>query len=159
MDLARIEAGDIRLRRNWGPIEEIIDAAVARAEPLLRQHQLRTVVEKELPVIRVDARGVAEVIYTLLDNASKYAQPNTLVTIQAERTGETWLRFPLRIRERASPTICVKRFLKNSIAILAREYRDDLKESGWGCRLPKELLKRMAGAFGSRTGAPGMGLE
>jgi K+-sensing histidine kinase KdpD len=87
VDLARIEAGDIRLRRNWGPIEEIIDAAVARSEPLLRQNQLRTVVEKELPVIRVDARGVAEVIYTLLDNASKYAQANTLVTIQAERAG------------------------------------------------------------------------
>ena len=87
VDLARIEAGDIRLRRNWGPIEEIIDAAVARAESLLRQHQLRVIIEKELPVIRVDARGVAEVIYTLLDNASKYAQPNTLVTIQAERAG------------------------------------------------------------------------
>src|SRR5437867_3866648 len=41
VDLARIEAGDIRLHRNWGPFDEIIDAAVARAEPLMQEHQLR----------------------------------------------------------------------------------------------------------------------
>jgi two-component system sensor histidine kinase KdpD len=36
-------------------------------------------------VIRVDARAVAEVIYTLLDNASKYGPPDTCITIKANR--------------------------------------------------------------------------
>jgi K+-sensing histidine kinase KdpD len=85
VDLARIEAGDIELSRNWGSLEEIIDAALARAEPLMRQHQLRTLVENELPVIRVDARAVAEVIFTLIDNASKYAPAGTCITIKANR--------------------------------------------------------------------------
>ena len=71
VDLARIEAGDIRLSRNWSSVEEMIEAALARTEPLMREHQLRILVEKELPVIRVDARAVAEVIYTLIDNATK----------------------------------------------------------------------------------------
>lgn len=85
VDLARIEAGDVRLSRNWGSVEEIIEAALARAEPLMRQHQLRILVENELPVIRVDARAVAEVIYTLLDNATKYAPAGTCITIKANR--------------------------------------------------------------------------
>jgi two-component system sensor histidine kinase KdpD len=84
VDLARIEAGDIKLSRNWGSVEEIIEAALARAEPLMQQHQLRILVEKELPVIRVDARAVAEVIYTLIDNATKYA-PSGAITIKASR--------------------------------------------------------------------------
>jgi K+-sensing histidine kinase KdpD len=84
VDLARIEAGDIKLSRNWGSVEEIIEAALARAEPLMQQHQLRILVEKELPVIRVDARAVAEVIYTLIDNATKYA-PSGCITIKASR--------------------------------------------------------------------------
>lgn len=85
VDLARIEAGDIKLSRNWGSLEEIIEAALARAEPLMRQHQLRILVENELPVIRVDAGAVAEVVYTLLDNATKYAPAGTCITIRAER--------------------------------------------------------------------------
>jgi K+-sensing histidine kinase KdpD len=83
--LARIEAGDMSLNRNWGAVEEIIEAAVARAEPLMQHHQLKILVENELPVIRVDARAVAEVIYTLIDNATKYSPPETSITISADR--------------------------------------------------------------------------
>jgi len=55
VDLARVEAGDLGLSSNWSSVEEMIDAALARTEPLMREHQLRVSVEKELPVIRVDA--------------------------------------------------------------------------------------------------------
>ena len=85
VDLARIEAGDISLSRHWSSVEEMIEAALARTEPLMREHQLRILVEKELPVIRVDARAVAEVIYTLIDNATKYAPAATCITIKANR--------------------------------------------------------------------------
>ncbi len=88
VDLARIDAGDISLHRNWGAVEDIIDAALARAEPLTRNHAIRVVVAEELPVIRVDARTVTEVIYTLLDNASKYAPAGTTITISARRAGD-----------------------------------------------------------------------
>ena len=88
VDLARIEAGDINLHRNWGAVEDIIDAALAQAEPLTRQHKIRISIQEELPVVRVDARAVAEVIYILLDNASKYAPPDTTITIEARRVAD-----------------------------------------------------------------------
>jgi two-component system sensor histidine kinase KdpD len=85
VDLARIEAGDVRLNRNWGSVDEIIEAAVVRAEPLIQRHSLKVSVEEELPVIRVDARAVAEVVYTLIDNATKYGPHETFIDIEAER--------------------------------------------------------------------------
>jgi two-component system sensor histidine kinase KdpD len=88
VDLARIEAGDMKLYRNWGAVDDIIDAALAQAEPLTRQHQIQVSVEDQLPVVRVDARAVAEVIYTLIDNASKYAPPETLIGIEATRVAD-----------------------------------------------------------------------
>jgi K+-sensing histidine kinase KdpD len=88
VDLARIEAGDMKLYRNWGAVDDIIDAALAQAEPLTRQHQIQVLVEDQLPVVRVDARAVAEVIYTLIDNASKYAPPETLITIKGKRVAD-----------------------------------------------------------------------
>ena len=109
VDLARIEAGDLTLYRNWGVVEDIIDAALAQAEPLTRRHRIRVSVENELPVIRVDARAVAEVIYTLIDNASKYSPPDTLVSIEAKRVSDDQVEIavedqgpgiPVRLREK-----------------------------------------------------------
>jgi len=88
VDLARIDTGDMSLHRHWGAVEDIIDAALAQAEPLTRHHQIKVIASEELPVVRVDARAVAEVIYTLLDNASKYSDPETLITIEAARAAD-----------------------------------------------------------------------
>ena len=107
--LARIEAGDMKLSRNWAPPDEIIEAAIARAEPLMQRHRLRILVEDELPVIRVDARAVAEVIYTLIDNATKYAPAETTIIVRADRTSGEMIQItvedqgpgiPRRLRER-----------------------------------------------------------
>ena len=88
VELARIEAGDMTLHRHWGAIEDIVEAALAQAEPLTRQHKIEVSIQEELPVVRVDARAVTEVIYTLIDNASKYAPPGTTILIKADRLAD-----------------------------------------------------------------------
>jgi len=104
VDLARIEAGDMKLYRNWGAVDDIIDAALAQAEPLTRQHQIRVSVEDELPVIRVDARAVAEVIYTLIDNASKYAPVETLIVIEATGVADDMIEIAVEDQGPGIPT-------------------------------------------------------
>ena len=82
---------------------------MAQAEPFTRQHKIRVSVEDELPVVRVDARAVAEVIYTLIDNAAKYAPPETLIAIEANRVADEMIEIavedqgpgiPSHLRER-----------------------------------------------------------
>jgi K+-sensing histidine kinase KdpD len=38
VEMARIEAGEMHLRRRWGSIEEIVTTALERAAPLTREH-------------------------------------------------------------------------------------------------------------------------
>lgn len=85
IELARIEAGELQLRPRWGAVDEIISAALTRAEPLTSQHHVDVELEKELPLVRVDNRAVSEVIYSLVDNAAKYSPPQSTIRITAKR--------------------------------------------------------------------------
>ncbi len=93
LELAKIEAGEIEFRQQWNAVDEIISAAVSRAEPRLRDHRVRIELEKDLPVIRVDSRAVMEVVYTLLDNASKYSPDGSVVLISVKRFDQSHLIF------------------------------------------------------------------
>ena len=88
IELARIEAGELQLRRHWGAVDEIISAALSRAEPITRNHRVELQVEKELPGVRVDERAVSEVVYTLIDNAAKYSPTGSTIRLIARRGDE-----------------------------------------------------------------------
>ena len=70
------------------PPSLLIEVALAQAEPLLHNHQVNIQIPDELPIVRVDGRAVTEVIYTLLDNARKYAPPHTQITISARTASD-----------------------------------------------------------------------
>jgi K+-sensing histidine kinase KdpD len=90
MELARIEAGEMHLRRRWGSIEEIVTTALERAAPLTRDHRIHVRLDDGLPTVRVDDRSVAEVVYTLVDNAAKYSPSGTNINVEAKSTdGQT----------------------------------------------------------------------
>ena len=88
VDLARIEAGDLNLHRNWRSVDDLIEVALAQAEPLMHNHKVNLRISDELPIVRVDGRAVTEVIYTLLDNARKYTPPQTPITVGARVAGD-----------------------------------------------------------------------
>jgi K+-sensing histidine kinase KdpD len=109
IELARIEAGEMHLRRQWGAVDEIISAALARSAALTRGHKVLVEVGRELPVVRVDERAVSEVVYTLVDNAAKYSPPGTAIRIRATERDEGLIQIaiedeghgiPFELRER-----------------------------------------------------------
>lgn len=81
--LARIDAGEIQLRRQWSSIAEVITVALKRAEPRTRANQIEVWIEDESSSVRIDERAVAEVVYTLVDNAAKYSPPGTTIRVKA----------------------------------------------------------------------------
>jgi two-component system sensor histidine kinase KdpD len=109
MELARIEAGDMQLLRHWGSLDEIIRAALKRAEPRTRGHKIELSLAAELPAVRIDERAMAEVIYTLIDNAAKYSRPATRIRISTAAGDEGMVQLvvedegpgiPFELRER-----------------------------------------------------------
>jgi K+-sensing histidine kinase KdpD len=83
LELARIEAGEMHLQPQWGSVNEIVMAALDRAKPLTRNHKVEVLLEDKLPNVQVDGRAVAQVIYTLVENAVKYSSDGTYVQVIA----------------------------------------------------------------------------
>jgi len=88
VQLARVEASSTGPTMALSDVEEIIFTAVDRAENTLADHHVAINLEKELPMIRVDARTIAEVIFNLLENAAKYSPTCTTITISASSHGD-----------------------------------------------------------------------
>ena len=104
VELARIEAGEMRLRSAWASIEEIIETALKRAAPRTREHRIEVWFEDELPVVCVDERAVAEVVYTLLDNAAKYSPKGTTIRVRAKRDGNEMIKLSVEDQGLGVPT-------------------------------------------------------
>ena len=91
LDMARIESGDVKPRRQWQPIEEAVGSALAASRTALANHRVATHVPADLPLVQYDAVLVERVLCNLLENAGKYTPPGSTVTVSAERDGQ-WLR-------------------------------------------------------------------
>ncbi len=80
--LARIDAGDMRLKMQPASIEEIVTTALRRAEPRTRGHRMEVWLD-ELPLVSVDEHALSEAIYTLIDNAAKYSPADSPIIVRA----------------------------------------------------------------------------
>jgi len=90
LDMARIESGDVRLKLQWQPVEEVVGSALAASRAALAGHAVETHVPADLPLVQYDAVLIERVLSNLLENAGKYTPPGSTIAISAERHG-MWL--------------------------------------------------------------------
>lgn len=83
MAVARIEAGQLKLRRSSVAVMEVINDAVDRAERYLRDHPVEINVEGHPPPLLVDGSTISEVVFELLENAARYSEPGGPIRIEA----------------------------------------------------------------------------
>jgi K+-sensing histidine kinase KdpD len=81
--IAKIEANAMHIRKTWSEVEEIINNAIQRAKNQLNSNHILITIERDLPNIFVDASSIAEVVYTLLDNAAKYSPKDSQIRISS----------------------------------------------------------------------------
>ncbi|HYY73081.1 MAG TPA: ATP-binding protein [Candidatus Bathyarchaeia archaeon] len=85
LELAKVQAGNFSERASTDSVEEIINAALARAEKMLSYHQVRCVCPEGLMMSCVNPKAVAQAIFSLVENASRHAPRGTEITITTER--------------------------------------------------------------------------
>lgn len=158
IELARIEAGELHLRRHWGAIDEIISAALARAEPITRQHRVELDIEKELPGVRVDERAVSEVVYTLIDNAAKYSPKGSTIRITAQRAGDELVQMAVEDNGQGiTPDLRERVFDKFFRATRDGDISKPPPGTGMGLAIAKGIVEAHEGRIWIEGGAGGKG--
>ncbi|MGB3928588.1 MAG: sensor histidine kinase KdpD [Sphingobium sp.] len=86
LDMARVEAGVIKLKLEPVDLTDAIASAVHDTRKSLSGHEIVLDVAPNLPLVRVDAQLFHHCLINLLDNAGRYADAGTPITLAAERS-------------------------------------------------------------------------
>jgi two-component system, OmpR family, sensor histidine kinase KdpD len=87
LDMTRLESGAVAPNMSLHDISEVVGTALRRADKILSHHRVETKIAADLPMVSLDAVLFEQVLFNLLDNAAKYAPPNSAIRIQAWRDG------------------------------------------------------------------------
>jgi two-component system, OmpR family, sensor histidine kinase KdpD len=87
LDMTRLESGPLRLRTGAVELSDAIGSALRRASKILAEHRTQVVLQPNLPMLDLDEVLFEQVLFNLLDNASKYAPAGSLITIKAWQDG------------------------------------------------------------------------
>jgi two-component system sensor histidine kinase KdpD len=87
LDLSRIEGGSLRPEKSWHDVPVLVEDVLERLRPVTARHRLRARVPGDLPPVWLDPVEIGEVLYNLVENAAKYAPPETEITVAVLRDG------------------------------------------------------------------------
>ena len=91
LDLSKLEAGKMELKRQVTPIENVIGDSVATLNSwaLTKSLSLEKKIEKGLPQINIDSNRIIQVLNNLIGNAVKFSPPNSTITVEAILTADS----------------------------------------------------------------------
>ncbi|WP_336970172.1 sensor histidine kinase KdpD [Sphingobium aromaticiconvertens] len=85
LDMARVEAGALPMKREATDLFDAVGGAVHDTRQSLKHHAVTVEIPPDIPLVRVDATLLHHILLNLLDNAGRYADPATVVTIRGQR--------------------------------------------------------------------------
>ncbi|MBC7735170.1 MAG: two-component system sensor histidine kinase KdbD, partial [Bacteriovorax sp.] len=87
LDMARLQAGAVTLRRDWQSLEELAGSALRSVESVLGAHPVRIELPDDLPLLNADGVLIERVLANLVENAAKYTPAGSTITLSARREG------------------------------------------------------------------------
>ncbi|HUF02693.1 MAG TPA: DUF4118 domain-containing protein [Aridibacter sp.] len=83
IELAKIQAGEIRPRKEWNTVKDVISSALSKASKQLKDRPVRLVAPDGLPKINVDSGAISEALFALVENAAKYSPAGEEIVVEA----------------------------------------------------------------------------
>lgn len=82
LDMARLHAGKVPLRKEWQLLEEVVSSSLAQLRSSLKNRHVTVEAPPDAPLLDFDAVLIERVVCNLLENAIKYSPEDTPIQIQ-----------------------------------------------------------------------------
>jgi K+-sensing histidine kinase KdpD len=139
-------------------VEELVRSGLSRAETVTRDHRVVVAMDQAIPAVSVDAASITEVIYILLDNASKYAPAGTSISVSAAREDERSVRIAVSDEGPGIPDHLRERVFEKFFRVPARESHDPNRGGiGLGLPIARRLVETQGGRIWVETAVSGVG--
>jgi two-component system sensor histidine kinase KdpD len=139
-------------------VEELVRSGLSRAETVTRDHRVVVSLDEAIPAVSVDAASITEVIYILLDNASKYAPAGTTIAVRAARDDERSVQIAVSDEGPGIPDHLRERVFEKFFRVPARESHDPNRGGvGLGLPIARRLIETQGGHIWVENAALGKG--
>jgi len=91
LEMARIEAGELRLAKEWTLVSEVFGNVVERCSPVLVHHTALANVDDQMPLVKIDSRLIAEALVNIVENAAKYCPARAEIKLEARKQDDDLL--------------------------------------------------------------------
>lgn len=143
LDLSRIEAGALPLDRDWTELPVLIADTLVKFESLNSGCKVERYLAADLPLHYVDPDRFVQVLWNLLENASKYSSQRSPIRVEAKWTG-TEVLIEVADRGPGIPAAERERIFQHFYR-LDREQRAHTKGSGLGLAICRGIVEAHSG--------------
>jgi two-component system sensor histidine kinase KdpD len=103
LNMSRIEAGALKLQKQWNSLSDLIDTAVEHMQRQAIHHTIEIDVSEDLPLVQVDAILIEQVLINLVSNSVKFAPSGSRIMIHAFAQNPDWIQVRLTNQGPAIP--------------------------------------------------------
>jgi two-component system sensor histidine kinase KdpD len=86
LNMTSLEAGTLRVSKEWQPIDDVVGVALNRLEEQLANRPVRVDIDPAASIVAFDATLLEQVLVNLIENATKYTPRGSPIEIRARRT-------------------------------------------------------------------------
>ena len=155
IQLARIEAGDVRLEKSLHLVPRLVSSALKNLDSALEGRRVEMEFPDHLPAVFVDAGLIGLAIRQLTDNALKYSPPNSPITFRAQEQGESVI-ISLADRGSGIPPDEQPRLFEKFYR--GRHFAGRVAGTGMGLTIAREIVEAHGGKIWFES-QPGTGSE
>jgi two-component system sensor histidine kinase KdpD len=84
LNMSRMEAGELKLQRQWNSLYEIVDTCLKRTSTVNKDKAIKVNVSEELPLVSVDAVLMEQVLTNLISNSLRFAPTGSSIYVNAD---------------------------------------------------------------------------
>lgn len=142
VEMAQLDANEVKLELRPHPIREVIDEAIEESKQVLAKNPVEVRLPEQLPDAMMDVTWITKVIRHLLENAVKYSQPGSPIFLSAEVKGD---RLITNVADRGSGIDDLERSLIFDKFYRGQSQRYRVQGTGMGLAIVKAIVEAHGG--------------